>query len=425
MNSFGIAFTVALAVSLLTLPRHFAAIPLLLSVTYMTPGQVIEIGPANFTSLRILVFIGAVRVLLRGEWIAGGFSGLDRLLILWALWLLFTSVFHKSGAFVFRAGIIWTDLGAYFLFRAFVQESEDVERVFKAICVMLVPIAAFMLLEKYSGTNLLALLSGAELSPAVRHGHVRAQGPFAHAILAGTVGAACLGMAVGLWVRDRKYAVVGLFASLGMVFAATSSGPVIMAGSILMALYLWRVRSLIPGLRWLLVLIVCALDMYMKDPFYYIVARIDITGGSTGWYRAKLIQSTIEYLDEWWLIGTDFTRHWMPTGIYIDPNTADITNYFVMMGVWGGLPLFFLFILTLVTAFRYVGKTLSGDDRESNSNRFLVWTTGSILFGYVVNFFGISLFDETSVYFFFILSAIGAFVAKLVSNRLAGETHRA
>ena len=408
MNPIGIGFTLIAGVFLATLPRRFAAIPLLLGALYMTLGQVLEVGPASFTVMRILVAVGILRALLKGERIANGINRVDRMLILWALWLIASSVFHTSGAWVFRAGMLWSDLGCYLLCRIFVQDSEDVQRIFKALCVLLVPIAVLMLFEKSSGQNLFASLGGINELPDFREGRFRAQGPFSHPILAGTVGATCLPMALCLWNSYRKHALLGLFAASGIVFASTSTGPIMMVLFILFGLALWKARKRLRMIRWLALTAVIALEAVMKAPVYYLMMRIDIAGGSTGWHRSRLIESSLEHLDEWWLVGTDYTRHWMPTGLSAYEAHTDITNHVLAMGVWGGLPLMFLFIMTLVAAFRAVGLALREHESAPMEHPFLIWTLGAILFGHVANFLAISLFDQSVVFFYLVLAAIGA-----------------
>jgi len=105
----------------------------------------------------------------------------------------------------------------------------------------------------------------------------------------------------------------------------------------------------------------------MKAPPYYLMARVDLSGGSTGWHRARLIESSMEHLGEWWFAGTDYTRHWMPTGVYFSPNHVDITNHYLAMGVLGGLPLLFLFVLLLVKGFSIVGHSVRALQKRSRS----------------------------------------------------------
>jgi hypothetical protein len=408
MNAIGLVFTLVASIFLLTLPRRLAAVPLLMGAAYMTRGQVLEIGPAHFDVVRILVTVGFFRVLLKGESIAGKMNSIDRMLIPWALWLIASSAFHTSDAWVFRAGTVWTDLGCYFLFRIFVQNAEDVKYIFQVICVLLIPVTILMLLEKLTGKNYFAALGGVNAFAAFRDGHFRAQGPFAHAILAGTVGAGCFPMALYLWKSHRKLALMGLFGAGGMVFAATSSGPIMMVFFILLGLLFWKVRKYLSAIRWLALLAVIVLDMIMKDPVYYLMARIDLGGGSKGWHRARLIESSIEHLNEWWLTGTDYTRHWMSTGVHSNTTHTDITNHFLGMGVTGGLPLMILWIMVLVAAFAEIGKVLRQNENAPVEHNLLIWTLGAIMFGHVTNYFSISYFDQSIVFFYLVLASIGA-----------------
>jgi hypothetical protein len=408
MNPIGLVFTLVASAFLLTLPRRLATIPLLMGAAYMTRGQVLEVGPAHFTVVRILVTVGILRVLLKREQIANGMNQVDRWLILYAVFLITSSVFHTSDAWVFRIGLIWSEVGCYFLFRIFVQDWDDVELIFKALCVILVPIAVLMLMEKTIGKNFFAILGGVNEIPNFRNGHFRAQGPFDHPIFAGVVGATCFPMALYLWKSHRKYALVGLFSAGSIIFASTSSGPIMMLLFILFGLALWKVRDHLHSIRWLALTAVVVLDVVMKDPVYFLMARIDISGGSTGYHRAQLIRSSIEHLNEWWLTGTDYTRHWMATGIHANSNHTDITNHLLGIGVMGGIPSMFLFIMVLIAGFGKVGRTLRENESALMEQRFLIWTLGAILFGHVWNFWSISLFDQSVVFLYLILAGISA-----------------
>lgn len=146
----------------------------------------------------------------------------------------------------------------------------------------------------------------------------------------------------------------------------------------------------------------------MEDPAYYIIARLDITGSSTGWHRARLIESSVAHLNEWWLGGTDYTRHWMPTGVSWSPDHSDITNQYLKMGVLGGLPLMCLFIAILATAFRYVGKGIRRSHLASKGDGALVWALGCALFAHAVTFVSVSYFDQSSLFIYLTLGAIAS-----------------
>jgi len=146
----------------------------------------------------------------------------------------------------------------------------------------------------------------------------------------------------------------------------------------------------------------------MKVPAYYLLARIDLTGGSTGWHRARLIESAISHLNEWWFAGTDYTRHWMPTGVSWSPNHTDITNHYLMMGVLSGLPLLILFVLIIVRGFYCVGAVVNMDSGLSLKDRKMVWALGASLFAHAATCISVSYFDQTFVFLYLNLAIIGS-----------------
>jgi hypothetical protein len=408
MNFFGILFTVAASVFLLRSPRNRAAIPLLLGSIYITRTQVLEIGPLHFPVMRVLIAVGLLRAMMNGERMGGGMNPLDRILRLWAIWNILSIAFHQSDVLIFRLGVLYDILGSYYLFRVFIRGIEDIRTVFKALCFFLMPLAATMLVEKLTGNNPLGSIGFSPSDVVSTNGHFRASGAFGHPILAGTAGAVCLPMVFCFWRENRRVALAGLATTLAIVFASGSSGPIMTALAALAALGLWTIRSQMQVIRWLAVTVIVALNFLMNDPVYFLMARIDITGGSTGYFRAQLIQSAINHLSEWWFAGTDHTRHWMLTGIAADPNHTDMTNYYLQMGVWGGLALTLLFMWLIAAAFVRISKALRANRASPLSDQFVIWTLGAILFGHATAFWSISYFDQTIVFLCLVLACIGS-----------------
>lgn len=408
LNALGIVFAIVNGLLLLTLPRRLAVVPLLLAAAYMIREQDVIIAGAHFSVLRLLVLVGAVRVVLRGEH-PGGLNGLDKAMLAWAAVLLLTSVFHNSEALMFRSGVVWSDLGCYLLLRCFIRDADDVRYACRITCLLLLPMALLMLQEKLSSRNLFGLLLGDSSEAVVRDGTIRARGAFASPILAGTVGATVLPLALYLWKSGRRgLAAVGLFVSLTIVVTATSSGPLVMVAAIVFALLLWPARAALRGMRWAAAALLLALHLVMNDPVYFLMAKIDLAGGSRGWHRAQLIRQSLEHLDEWWAVGTDHTRHWMPTGIPANEAHTDITNHFLAMGVMGGLPLMLIYIVAVQAAFRIAGRVIASKDAATRGRGLLAWFLGAALFGHVLNFFSIALFDQSAVFFLLILALIAA-----------------
>jgi hypothetical protein len=375
----------------------------------MTMGQGIEIGPFSFTVIRMLVAVGVLRVVLRGERLAGGMNALDRLMVVWAVWALISSAFHNpSDVLVNRLGLVYNSCGIYFLLRIFCQSIDDVVWLCWITAILLVPLAIEMLIEKLTLHNLFSVLGGVSESPPIREGNIRAQGPFVHPILAGTIGAVCLPLMIGLWQQQKKTARIGIAACISIIIASGSSGPILSAFAAFGALWMWRYRQNMRLVRWLAVFGYIGLDLVMAAPAYYTLARINIIGGSTGWHRARLIESAFEHVNEWWLTGTDYTRHWMPTGVLWSADQTDITNHYLRMGVLGGLPLMLLFIAIMVTGFSFVGQTLWQAADLSPKSRFMVWALGASLFAHAATFMSVSYVDQSFVFFYLTLAAIGS-----------------
>lgn len=410
MNPLATLFVVVIGAALLIVPRSWAPLPLLTGACYMTLAQGLEIGPFSFTVIRILIGIGLLRVLLRGERLEGGLQKADWILLGWGVWTLISSAFHlpPKDALIFRLGLVYNVWGVYLLVRVFCRSTEDVLRLAKALVIILIPVACEMALEHGLRRNLFAFLGGVPESPVVRNGRLRAQGPFAHAILAGTVGAVSLPWFLGLWHYHRQLAVGGAVVCLTMVVASSSSGPQLALLAGVFGLICWRWRHWTRQLRIAAVAGYILLDLVMKAPAYYLIARIDLAGGSTGWHRAHLIEMSIKHLNEWWFAGTDYTRHWMPTGVSWSPEHTDITNYYIQMGVWGGLPLLALFLWFLWQGFKTVGSVRRITEPCDPSQAFFIWAIGASLLAHAATATSVSYFDQS---FLFLYTAVAAMVS--------------
>lgn len=421
MTPIGALFVFICAALVYSQPRQRAILSFLIGAAYMTQAQELEVGPLHFSATRILVGAGFLRVMMKRESLPGALLPVDKALITWGVVAIVSFIFHEQGAFVYRLGLVYNDLGIYFLLRVLVQDKKDVLNLFKAIGLILLPLAVLMVLEKLTDRNYFSFLGGVAEHAVIRHGKVRAQGPFSHPILAGTAGAACIGMAIFALKLDRVKAVIGIASLMGLVYASGSSGPVMTVLSILFGMAMWRFRSHMKKLRAITVVMVIVLNFIMADPVYYLIAKIDITGGSTGWHRAALIESSINHLGEWWLGGTDVTRHWMPTGVVWNLKHTDITNHYLKMGVIGGLPLMFAFIAVLYYAFKSITQMLQLS-KIGRDDQKLVWTLGATLFGHAAGFISVTYFDQSIVFLYLNLAMIASLYAVLIRQQRAAVT---
>jgi len=147
----------------------------------------------------------------------------------------------------------------------------------------------------------------------------------------------------------------------------------------------------------------------MKAPVWFVIAHIDLTGGSSGYHRAELIDQFIRHFSDWWLIGTKDAGTW-------GWDLWDTQNQYVEVGESGGLAAFTLFIAMIFLCYKRIGrarKALEGRKREE----WLLWFLGAALFANLAAFFGVNYFDQSKVNWFLLLAMISAATAKIDSKK--------
>ena len=77
MNGIGMTFLFVNIAALLLLPKRWAPIPFLIGACYMPSDSLIELGPFHFSAIRILIGVGLVRDIMRGERLTNRMNGLD------------------------------------------------------------------------------------------------------------------------------------------------------------------------------------------------------------------------------------------------------------------------------------------------------------------------------------------------------------
>ncbi|MCX7727668.1 MAG: O-antigen ligase family protein, partial [Chitinispirillaceae bacterium] len=311
--------------------------------------------------------------------------------------------------FINRMGNTTDAMGIYFIARFLLAEPDDIKSLIKGMAIILLPLGFLMLIEMKTGRNFFSDFGGVPEITVVRHGKLRCQGAFAHPILAGTAGAVSFPFMVYfiLTKTSRVIGIIGVISTLAMVVTSNSSGPIMTLFFGIVGLFFWRWRFKMKIVRIFILLTLVGLNFVMKSPVWYLLAKIDLTGSSTGWHRAELINSALIHLQEWWLVGTNYTRHWMPTGVSWSPDHTDITNHYLHFGVIGGLPTMVCFIMMIVKGFRLIGILIRKEYLEKEEH-LLFWTAGSILFAHVMTFFSVSYFDQTSVFLYTLFAIIGS-----------------
>jgi hypothetical protein len=412
MNFPALLFFLIAASALLAAPRPLAPVALLVGCCYMTMGQSVDLGPFKLPIFRLLLMLGFARLVMKREFSPGGWNKIDTMVVMWGVWVMFASFFHLyipgSGP-QYTSGVVMNVMLVYFLFRNWIRDADEMAGFARVLAVVLIPVALEMGFEKVTGKNLFSVFGYVNENVLVRDGKMRAQGPFGHAILAGTVGATCFPLMLGIWSRYRGRAILGMGVCLFMIIASASSGPIMSLLFALGAICLWWYRPMVSVLRWLFLIVYIAAELTMERPAYYLISKIDITGGSTGWHRSRLMEAFFQHFGEWWFAGTDFTRHWMPHGVPIgNGNHIDITNYYISFAVLGGLASMMLVIFILIRAFSWIGKILKSEVGIPPEDHFMVWCMGAGLVAHAATSISVAYFDQSMMFFWLNIAVISS-----------------
>jgi hypothetical protein len=407
MSPIGLVAMLIAILLVLTLPRRWAIVPWLFFAFLFTLGQQFTIGGLHFFADRIVILCGCLRFLFKPSSaespLAGGFTLIDKAFLIWALCraTAFVLLYREGGAVANQIGFLWDALGGYFLVRCLIRDSNDIRRIAKAFVVIALIMAGCMLYEHYKVQNVFALLMGGRVVPNIRNGSIRCRGVFEQEIIASTFGGTLVPLFLWLWIgaKERAVALVGLVSSVVITITASSSTGISAAAIGIVTLCLWSLRQ---HVRWILlglVAVIFGLNLVMNAPVWFLLARVDFVGGSTGWDRANLIDQCVRHFSSWWLVGTADNDKW---GFY----TWDLCNQFVAEAVQGGLATLVLFIMLITRCFRTLG--LARKRAGNRSQEWLLWTIGCILCAHLAGFFGISYFDQMKHWWFVTLAMIPA-----------------
>ncbi len=417
INALGLSFLFLMGLLLLFLPRRYATIPIISTVTYLTIGQTVDVAAINFHALRIIILFGWIRLVFRGEIFSVRMTVIDKAVIGWVLASIIISHMSWQGlsGTINRLGFAYNVVGVYYLFRFLVRDPEDMMMTVRYIAVLILPLALFMTLEWTTGRNAFAVFGGVPDVTMVRGGRFRCQGPFRHPILAGTVGATLFPLFACLWLRDRSHRFLATLAMGGamlIMILSASSGPLMAFITVIIGYLLWPLRRHMRTVTWGIVLSLAALHMMMKAPIWFVIGRLSSLTGGTGWHRSELIDQAIKHVNEWWLSGTSYTAHWaFDTGLAVLPDVPDmidITNQYVLIAVNGGLLPLILFILVLILSFRGLGKVLRVES-TAYPEMIMAWSLGVALFANAVSFISVSYFDQTIAFWYLLLAMIAMY----------------
>jgi hypothetical protein len=401
LHPIGVAGAGLIAILVFCGSRRVAVAGFFSLLFFVSTSQRVVIGGLDFDFVRILVIVGAARVLMRGELSVFRFRLQDGLILAFALVTMIATVVRTDGAGTIQVlGASCDVLGLYYLSRVLVRSQDDLVWVLRIVVFPMVLVAIFFLIERTTARNGFSIFGGVPEVTQIRDGKLRCQGAFAHPIVAGVFFACLIPMFFGAYLSRfefRRIFILGIFLSIGIIFTTTSSTP---ASAVLLGIIGWcafLIRHNLSIMRWVLLAIALSLHLIMEKGVWHLLARIDLVGGSTGWHRYALIDRGIAHFNEWYLIGTPSSAHW-------GHGLVDLTNQYLAAGVNGGILAMCLLFLTIATSFVTVGKTLKSTNGKTNS-RF-VFGLGVSVFIHACVFISLSYFGQVVFLWYFTLAAI-------------------
>jgi hypothetical protein len=422
-----LALLIALAI-LFMRPRDRAIEPLLWIALLVPFGQVVVIGGVHFTVYRILALCGLVRLftypLKQNETkLAGGFDEVDLLFLCWAVsyCAINTLQWQETAVLIKNLGSLVDALGGYFTLRFVLQDREDAFGAVRALVPIAVILAIGMIIEQVTRRNIFGMLGGMPVDVAVREGKARSTGSFEVYITAGVFGATLLPLFVWLWStgQAKMRASVGMAAGLVIAITSNASTSILACMGAAAAFMCWPIRTAMRKVRWALLIVLIGLHLVMKAPVWALIARVDLTGSSSGYHRFMLVDNCIRHFSDWWLLGVKDYDTWAW-------DMWDLSNQYVAYALTGGLLTLVFFLMLIVRSFRRIGNARRLCASRSSSGEWFVWCLGAAMLAHVVAYFGIGYFDQMQFAWYLLLAliAVGARQPKAMRAKAMAPAQR-
>jgi hypothetical protein len=411
LSPISLGLMVLFVILIFGLPRKYMIAPVLLGIFLIPQGQQVYAVGVHWLVSRIIVLAGLARLKMgpKGSFFAGGYNAIDKAFVtsVSAQMIAFVLLNRDGSALINQFGFSIDNLGAYVLLRALLQDEAAVYRAIKCLAVLSVIMGFTMVREQQTMHNVFGELGGA-MVPTVRENKIRAQGAFSHSLTAGTFAATLVPMFLLLWFngKAKMSAAMGMIGCSVMTICSNSSTPLLGYVAGLFSICFWPIRTKMRKVRRVLVIALVTLHMVMKAPVWFLLARIDLTGSSSGYHRAELVDQCIRHFWDWWLIGTKDAGTW-------GWDMWDSQDQYVQVAESGGLVALVFMIVTIKRMYANLG-----DARKlvaySKKRQWALWFLGAAIFSHLTSFFGINYFDQARVNWFLLLAAVSVFTTPIL-----------
>jgi hypothetical protein len=398
------------------LPRKYLIGPLVLMAFWVPMGQQLYIAGIHLFVLRLVILVSFIRALASRKGpdeplLANGWNGVDTVSAIYMITVAVATCLTfngDTGMLINQVGYVWDFLLGYLVVRCFIRDKEGLYTALKFLAVATIPLALGMINEQRTMVNVFGLLGGTAAVPEVREGKIRSQGSFEHSLMAGVFAATLLPVLVMFWRKGQSklFGMMGVVGATVMVWTTNSSTPLMAYVAGIFGLLCWPIRKSMKNVRWGIVFTLIGLQIVMKAPVWFLMARVDLTGGSSGYHRAELVDQFMNHIPEWFFIGVKDTSSW---GL----DMFDVQNQYVNIGEAGGIVAFVCFIMVISRSFAMLGNARKAVDGEKDKE-WMLWCLGSAMLASVVGFFGVNYFDQSRVWWFILLAMISAIAGPML-----------
>jgi hypothetical protein len=398
-NATAVVLALLLA-AMLFVPRRYIAAVLIIAACFVPVDQRVVLFGLNLTVLRILIAAAVGRLMLFGEAVSVQWSSFDIIVAAWALCgaAVYSVQWMTSQAVINRSGVLFDLFGLYWLFRQTMRSWADVRQAAAAYAVCAIALVPLVALEWTTGHDPFSVLG--QVTTLVRADRYRCTAAFPHAIMLGVFWATIVPLFIVLakMGRDVKLFWTGIIAAVFIIISTTSSTPLVTLLWVIAVGMAFRWRRYTTTAICVVAILLVALHFIMQAPVWHLLARINVVGGSTGWYRFYLIDQAIRHFGDWAVLGCRNTQVW-------GWGLGDITNQYILEGVRGGLLTLVLFAVML---FMGGALVLKNSQREADPRkRVLLWAVFTMLMGHCAAFGGVSYFGQINMQWYMLLALIG------------------
>jgi hypothetical protein len=363
-------------------------------------NQRIVIAGCEFTTLRILVFAGILRVLIRREKKSSHWHGFDKLVLIWNLsgTLMYTIQYGTLAAFINRCGVMYDSLGIYWIFRNFFQTFEDIASVIKMFAICALISTPLVTAEKINSASPFSFFG--PVGASFHRGRFQCAGPFPHYIMMGCFWISLIPLFYGAYKAkiNPLLNMTAIFCSIALVYFSASSTPLLTGAGIVLFWQCYKSRAQGKKIFYITCLLILILHFVMQVPVWHLLSRVNIFGGSTGWHRYYLFDQFVKHASEWFLFGTKSTEHW-------GEGLVDVTNQYVLEAVRGGSITLIFFLFIMYNAIKICGRNSLA--LAEQPIHWLSWGVGISMLGHAVSFWGVSYFGQILMLFYMTLAMTG------------------